>query len=96
MAVLPKPVAHVFPQCDSYKDLYFMQDMAHHILCFPFVHGLATTFLASGVSVEDQQNGLHDVPFSLHIIYVCWIDELEQQISNTSHLFSSFLKDMSC
>jgi len=64
-----------------------MQDTAYHILCFLFVNGLAATFLASGVGIEGQQNGLHDVPFSLHIIYICWVDELEQQILNTSHLF---------
>jgi hypothetical protein len=57
-----------------------MQDTAHHILCFLFVHGLATTFLVSGVGVEGQQNGLCDVLFSLHIIYICGVDELEQQI----------------
>jgi hypothetical protein len=55
-----------------------MQDTAYHILCFLFVHGLATTFLVSGVGVEGQQNGLlHDIPFSLHIIYICGVDELE-------------------
>jgi len=90
VAVLPKPVARFFsPQCDSYKDLHFVQDTAHHILCFPFVPGLATTFLASGVGVGDQQNGPRDVRFSLHIIYVSRVDELAKQISNTSHFFLS-------
>jgi hypothetical protein len=79
MALLHKPVAHFFfTQCDNYKHLYFMQDTAHHILCFLFVRGLATTFLLSGVGIEGQQNGLlHHVPFSLHIIYICGVDELE-------------------
>jgi hypothetical protein len=64
-----------------------MQDTAHHILCFLFVHSLATTFLVSGLGIQGQQNGLHDVPFSLHIIYICGVDELEQQIADTSRLF---------
>ena len=52
----------------------------HHILYFPFVHGLATTLLVNGLDIEDQPNGLHDAPFSLHIIYNCEVDELEEQI----------------
>lgn len=33
----------------------------HHVLRFRFVHGLAI-FLASGLGVENQQNGLREVP----------------------------------
>jgi hypothetical protein len=44
-------------------------------------------FPVSGMGIEGQLNGLDDVPFSLHTIYICGVDELEQQISDTSHLF---------
>jgi len=42
----------------------------HHILRFRFVHGLAI-FLAGGLGVEDQQNGLRQVPtHSMLFIFV--------------------------
>jgi hypothetical protein len=86
MAVLAKPVAHFSPNMTFTNSCTSRKTWHHHILCFLFMHGLATTFLVSGVDIENQRNGLHDVPFALHIIYICGVDGLEQQISHTSRI----------
>jgi hypothetical protein len=80
MAVLPKPVAHFLSQYDSRKHLYFMQSMAPPYFVLPVCAWLSNHFLVSGIGIEDQQNGLQGVPFSLHIIYIYGVDELKQQI----------------
>lgn len=62
-----------------------------------FVRGFKTNLLGGGLDVDDQQNGLRQVPILRHVIYylwclakkeVCWsksrtCDVLEQHIWNT-------------
>jgi hypothetical protein len=54
---------------ENYEKLHFIQD-EHHILCFLFVRGL-TIILVGGLGVEDQQNGLREVPVLLHVTSFC-------------------------
>jgi hypothetical protein len=62
----------------------------------PVLCGLTTILVVGGLGVEDQQNGLREVPTLLGLIYFCGVgrtrkprglDELEQQIRD---FFCSF------
>jgi hypothetical protein len=52
-----------------YVELHSIKMEHHHIPRFLFVRGLKRIFLVGGLGVEDQQNDLSEVAFSIHVIY---------------------------
>jgi hypothetical protein len=44
----------------------------HQILWLLFVRGFKMSLIVGGLGVEDQQNGLREVPILRHVIYYLW------------------------
>jgi hypothetical protein len=53
---------------ENYVELHFIKMEHHNILHFLFVRGLKKVFLFGGLGMEDQQNGLSEVVFSIYVI----------------------------
>ena len=49
---------------------------------FLFVHGLTTILVVRGLGVEDQQNGLREIPILLRLIYF-WGGWAEEETKGT-------------